>query len=149
VSAVVPRGVGAERATASMAARRVCVRWIVSRGAAAGLIGCASRPGECETELEITAREDGTVRAVLRWKHGSREIDTGTGATHIGITDDEDLTHWRITVGGVRLLDATVDGRGVVYARTPLLASIGLAGGRYEVDRDAGSDAAYGEPRRD
>jgi hypothetical protein len=119
------------------ASRRLRFRWSISPVAAAeaGLCPPGTRAVALELELKIV-RSRGTARAapasaeIVRDGHGSPiGLPPATGAA---ITDPETgVMH--VDIDG--FIHATLRGRcEVLYARTPLLARLGLPGGRYECE---------------
>jgi len=147
------------------------VRWSVSREALVGgghqaassaaAINAAAGDEELELRWVIVpgpeAGEDGQARAVLTRCSaglGSAEVmvaDVRGGGEAVEVVrvgeEGDRLVHAEVRSGSVVLFSATVrvhpDGRAdVLYARTNLLAELGLKGGRYEV---AGGLCGFGE----
>lgn len=114
--------------------RAVTVRWTVARAALGSRVGAHGR-GDVTLELAATPSPDGWVcRASLLDGRMSvpLELPAVGGAAHGWVSDPE---------GGLDHLDlpgflhATLRGGAVLYARTPLLALLAVAGGRYEMYR--------------
>src|SRR5262245_7743045 len=131
------RSVNVPSAPASL--ESVTIRWSVSRQA----IRASKRPraiavSEQGPELELVwelGLESGQAEAVLRDPAANARETLAHGAVHW--TTDDDLVHIEARNGADMLLLATVRVEGgtprVLYARSPLLAALGLGGGRYEV----------------
>lgn len=125
--------------SAAPALESITIRWSVSRQALresnrAPAMALSEQGPELELLWEL-GLESGRAQAALR--------DPATGArgplAHAAVrwTADEDLVHIEARDGADVLLLATVRVEGetprVLYARSPLLATLGLGGGRYEV----------------
>lgn len=121
------RSIHAPRMALAPQARRAVVRWALGAGGA-----------ELEWAVgEADARGGGVVTARVR--EGGVErlvVDGRAGDLRVEFVDDaaSRLVHVRVARGGAELLAASVDpSRGVVYARTALLAGLCPGGGRCEV----------------
>jgi hypothetical protein len=144
MSTLNPTAVTARRASVSVPAaapalESVAIRWSVSRRA----LRESKRPpamtlAEQGPELDLCWEldlESGQGRAVL--------CDPATGARQtlaqapVRWTADQELIHIEARDNAEMLLLATLrvegDAARVLYARSPLLAALGLGGGRYEV----------------
>jgi hypothetical protein len=146
MSTLNPAATTTRRAALSVqgALETVTIRWSLSRQAlrsakvSPALGAAVSRIGEVGPDLDLRWTLD------LDESHGAATlVDPATGSTtqlsHASFrhTIDGDLSHFEARDGATVLLTATVrtgdtDAR-VLYARTSLLAALGLGGGRYEV----------------
>jgi hypothetical protein len=119
------------------AVRRLRFRWSLSApaAAAAGLVPGGTREANLELLLDVTPR-GGSWRAAAvsaAIEHDGRlsplESPSGSGAAVL----DAETGLLHIDIDG--FIHATLRGEeAVLYARSPLLARLGLAGGRYERD---------------
>jgi hypothetical protein len=121
----------------------VAIRWSLSRAALraskthAKFAPVVTAISEAGPDLELCWQldlETDRAGALLRDPAGA-EHALARGSLHHSL--DGDLLHAEVDEGGETLLAATVrisgaDAR-VLYARTSLLAALGLGGGRYEV----------------
>lgn len=131
-------------------ARVLRVRWTVSLAALAGAQGHGPELQEAlkrwrsgaDPTLEWTVEESGeggapwVARASLRGPTAVT-LFVSNGSTRVDVTDDPEsgTRHVEVREGARVLLSAALDlSRGAaMYASTSLLATLGLAGGRYEV----------------
>lgn len=119
------RSIHTPRLALASEARRAVVRWALGAGGAE----LEWAVGEADAGGAVTAkvREGGVERVV---------VDGRAGDLRVEFVDDtvSRLVHVRVARGGAELLAASVDpSRGVVYARTALLAGLCPGGGRCEV----------------
>jgi len=119
----------------------VTARWRVSRAALDRAMPGVVAPGRAhehavlEIVIEGTADTEGSDWAATATLIDPRLKTTSRLEAHVGgvrITRDGEHTH----VEADGLLSATFRGRDAspVFVRTPLLAAIGVPGGRYELD---------------
>ncbi|MEM9560848.1 MAG: hypothetical protein AAF995_11115 [Planctomycetota bacterium] len=135
------RGASRRRPGGSAATRdAIAIAWTVSARAATHAIGeanghRASADATLTIELHTAGSEDGAarIRALLQTPAGVREV-IDTPVDNASITREGPLT--QVEAGD--LLRATLDEspaaeRPVIWAQTSLLATLGIAGGMYEI----------------
>jgi hypothetical protein len=129
---------------AAPAIETVTIRWSLSRQALrnskaapafVAMVACIAEHGP---DLELRWKLDlDEVRAEVSLIDPATGSSTRLTQAAFRHTIDDDLSHFEVREGAGILLTATVrtgdvDAR-VLYARTSLLAALGLGGGRYEV----------------
>jgi hypothetical protein len=121
-------------------AQRLEFRWVIDPAAAVRAGLCESGAGLVELILcvDVCGAEATAgirpVRAVLRVGARERSLEWPAGRCACAADRASGLVH--VDIEG--WLNATVRGEGeVLYARTPLLARLGLPGGRYEGEGSA------------
>ncbi len=124
---------GAGAARAGVAAFEV--RWRL------GAVGGGARTGEWTLDVRVSpgARGAGSVTATVHGPSGTRDLTPARGGASVEVVEDGEFTHVRAAavVGDCErvVLDASLRGGEVVYARSDLPGALGLRGGRYEVAR--------------
>lgn len=127
--------------TNGLRVQRVVVRWRVGPAAARSVFGDPGR-GPVEIEFRLSrdaggggANGDGrgswTGEVVLGSDDSSRSIRE-PASIRVGVVAENGLVH--IDADGFvhATIDVTGEAAALVYSRTPLLAELGLPGGRYE-----------------
>jgi hypothetical protein len=119
------------------AVRTLTLRWSISKPAAVALGLACERDASVSLEVSVELHGDSTFRvgevaAALRAGERSQEFEVEASGPGVCITDAETgLTH--VDVPGVLQVSLRLaEPEKPLFARTTLLSSMGVAGGRYE-----------------